>query len=182
VILNGLVSDSGKDVHTLRTFKDQILTWKWLQPEKKECLTATLLECDFDPAVETIRCRVRVIRTNLIAHRLIDKQTGNPKKEIPRVYLDELWALFRAANRLFGALSFGEFYQTLAGDFAPAPEWLEATRNSLDRALDAIVRESPIVNMPERNPDVWRIRKRNLPQGYLATMNLVRKRIDLPEA
>jgi hypothetical protein len=189
LMLDGLVNDKGKDVHTLRTFRNEIITnWKTqakAEPvddpvAKLELLKSTLRERKFDEEVDSIAERVHKIRDN-IAHRLIERQNGSPKEALIGVSLEELWKLFYAAHSLFSALSFGGGYVTLAGDLMPGTVGGKPTRTCLDGVLDAVLRDSALVNRPERRAQWWPDEREHIPPKVLQIMNEMRKRVGLRE-
>jgi len=155
VMLHGLVNDTGSDVHSLNSFRSEIIKAPWLHDENRDLLTQTLRERKFDAMVESIATRVDRIRDNHLAHRLVDKQTGSPKEALVGVSLEELRQLFDAAHSLFGALSFGSAYVTLAGDLMPASVAGKPVRTCLEGVLDAVLRDSHFVNWPERRAQWW---------------------------
>ena len=181
LMLDGLVNDKGEDAHTLKSFRNEIFD-KWKAGEKLQLLKSTLRERKFDEQVESIAERVHKIRDNRIAHRLVDRQTGSPKEALAGVSLQELWELFYAAQFLFGALSFGEAYITLAGDLTPGTVGGEPTRTCLDDVLDAVLRDTDFVNQPEIKAQWWPEERKHMPAEELRIMNEMRKRVGLNEA
>jgi len=182
LLLHGLASDTGNDVHGLRSFQDEIVTAEWLRSDKLELFKQTLRERKFSEGVESIAGRVKQIRHTRIAHRLKDKQSGLPKEGLPGVSLEELWVLFDEVHSLFGALSFGSGYLTLAGDLTPSTVGGEPTRTCLDDVLDAVLRNSFFVNEPERKAKGWAERRKHRKPEELRILNDLRNRIGLPEA
>lgn len=180
--LHGLAIDQKGDVHTLLSFKREIVKAPWLDSDKLELFMRILRERKFHKAVKSIADRVNVIRDSRIAHRLVDRQTGFPKEGLAGVKLEELWALFDGAHSLFGALSFGSAYVTLAGDMMPSTVGGEPRRTCLDGVLDAVLRDSFFVNEPERRPKLWAKHRKHSTPERLGIMNELRKRIGLPEA
>jgi hypothetical protein len=182
LMLHGLATDTGKKVHSLRSFKKEVVMAAWLCPDKLDLFKETLRERKFNEVVKSIAKRVQAMRDSRIAHRLIDWQSGDPFQAFADVTLEEIWQLFDATHSLFGAISFGSAYATLAGDQIPSTVGGQPTRTCLDQVLDAVLRDNPFVNMPERRGKWWpRHRERMKPQS-LQLMNELRKRIGLPEA
>jgi hypothetical protein len=179
--LHGLVEE-GKDVHSISSFRDVIFQGLWLQPEQRDWLKETLKKRDFDKHIKSIQERVRIIRNNRVAHRLINKKSGSPREALGTVSLRELWLLFDATHSLFGALSFGSAYVTLLGDLIPGTVGGQPTRTCLDDVLDAVLRDSYFVNEPERREQWWRLERGRMKLDDLQLMNDLRKRIGLPEA
>src|SRR5262249_2130823 len=118
LMLHGLVGDSGKNILSLASFRNAIVEGPWLDQNKPDILRETLRERRFDTVKKSILHRVDKIRDR-IAHPLVDIQTGAPKEVLEGVSLEEMRQLFAAAHSLFGALSFGSAYATLAGDLMP---------------------------------------------------------------
>jgi hypothetical protein len=182
LMLHGLVSDTGSNVHSIKCFRDEIMKAPWLSPEKLELLRKTLKQCKFDAHVQSIAHHVKDIRCNFIAHRLIDRRSGGPFQAIADLSLEEIWRLFDATHSLFGALSFGSAYVTLAGDLIPSTFRGQPTRTCLEEVLDAVLRDSFFVNMPERRGKWWPVHREHMKPKNLQVMNELRKRIGLPEA
>lgn len=122
------------------------------------------------------------IRTNLIAHHLIDKESGSAKESLAGVSIIELRRLFDATHSLFGALSFGSAYVTLAGDLEPGTVGGQPTRTCLNEVLDAVLRDSYVVNQPELRGQWWPMTRKHMDEEELQMMNKLRKRRGLPEA
>jgi hypothetical protein len=182
VLLHGLVNDQEPAAHTIRRFKNEIARGPWLDQRLRDLLMQTLRGRKFDRHAERVAERVERIRHHRIAHRLIDKQTGYLKEQLAGVSLEELRALFNAAHSLFGALSFGSAYVTLAGDLMPGTVRGEPARTCLDEVLDAVIRDSHFVNQPERDRRWWATHREHMPAEELKTVNELRKRVGLPEA
>jgi hypothetical protein len=179
--LHKLVNDTGPDIHSLRSFKNEIVKGSWKNPAMKDLLVKTLDERRFDPRAEAIAKMVDRIRDNYVGHLVIDKNTGIPELEKISVNLDDLQKLFKAAHGLFGAISFGASYATLGGDLIPSTINGKRSRSCLQRVMDAVLRDSDFVNQPERRAPYWEMDKICMTRDQLRTMNDLRKRIGLPE-
>jgi hypothetical protein len=182
LMLHALVSDAGSDVHSIQSFRDEIIKAPWLSSQKLGLLRKTLKQCKFDAHVQSIAHHVKDIRCNYIAHRLVDRQSGGPFQAIADLSLEEIWRLFDATHSLFGALSFGSAYVTLGGDLIPSTVRGQPTPTCLDEVLDAVVRDSFFVNMPERRGKRWPAHRERMKPKKLQVLNELRKRIGLPEA
>lgn len=181
VLLHGLVNDKGGDAHTLFKFRDQIVKLTWLDARMRELFIQTLRDNKFDSRAESVVKRIKPIRDH-IAHRLRDKQTGDLEDQLVGVSLRELKQLFVAGHSLFGALSFGSAYVTLSGDLMPGTIGGKPTRTCLDGVLDAVIRNSELVNRPERESQWWQGIRKHMPPEELRTMNKLRKRVGLRDA
>ena len=181
VSLHSLVNDQASDSHTIPKFKNEIATGPWLDQGMRDLFRQTLRERKFNGHVRSIAERVGDVRHNLV-HRLIDTQTGYPKEDIAEEILRDLRELLDATHAMFGALSFGSAYATLAGDLIPGTIGGIPTRTCLDEVLDAVIRNSYFVNEPELKQLWWAdLRKRKAPEE-LKILNELRKRVGLPEA
>ena len=182
LMLHGLVNDAGQDVNSLPSFRDQIINGPWLSQDKCDLLKQALVQRKFDGVVKSIAKRVDVIRDNRVAHQLVDKNSGNPKEILTAVSREDLRRLFDASHSLFGALSFGATYITLAGDLTPTTVGGKLTPTCLDGVLDAVLRDSNFVNNPERRAQSWPRERGRWTLEDLRVMNDLRGRIGLPEA
>lgn len=180
--LHSLVNDTGNDSHTIRSFKNQIVGGPWLLTNKCELLTETLRARKWDDEIESVTQRVRRIRNHRIAHRLLDRSTGQPKENLVGITLKELRSLFDAVHSSFGALSFGAGYSTLVGDLAPGTVGGKPTPTCLDLVLDAILRDSHFVNQPELRAEYWPVEREDMAPAKLQQLNDFRRRVGLPDA
>jgi hypothetical protein len=182
LLLHGLAIDTGRKVHSLQSFRNEIIKAAWLRSDKLERFKQTLRERKFSETVKSIAERVNQVRDSHIAHRLMDKQSGLAEEGLADVSIEELWDLFDAVHSLFGALSFGAAYITLVGDLTPSTVGGEPTRTCLDGVLDAVLRDNYLVNEPERKPKLWPIYRKHRNPEELRVLNELRNRIGLPEA
>ncbi|HUU84801.1 MAG TPA: hypothetical protein VM243_14970 [Phycisphaerae bacterium] len=185
IVLHGLLNDQGEDAHSLRSFKNALLSsahWRWRDSELRQLFTDVLRDRKFDARAGSIARRVTAIRNNRVAHVLVDLAAGQFKQAVESVNLPELRRLFDATHALFGAVSFGAAFVTLAGDLIPSTVAGKPVRSCLDSVLDAVLKDSDIVNEPERRPQRWARLRTKKSEGQLAIRNSLRKRIGLPEA
>lgn len=180
--LNSLVNDEGGDVLTLEKFKAEIMKQPWRLPEKKDLLCQFLKERKCDESIRSIKKRVKNIRDNIIAHQLIDWQSGKLKSVLEKVNFGELRTLFDATHSYFGALSFGSVYATLIGDLTPGIVGEQPRRTCLDEVIDAVLRSNDFVKKPEVRGQYWQFDRDSMSDDELQLMNNLRKRIGLPEA
>ncbi len=178
LMLHALVSDEGPDVLSLISFANHINTAPWCSNEKLELLRNTLRERKFDASVRDIKDRVKMLRDTSIAHALV----GEPSETPTSVTLRELWELFHATHTLFGAITFGGVFATLAGDLMPTKTNGQERRTSLQKILDLVLRESGFVTRPERRARWWESERQMMAAADLKLMNEMRKRVGLPEA
>jgi hypothetical protein len=177
VSLHALVSDQGRDVHTLMSFRSQIVKWPWLSEENRERFIVTLRNREFDKVMKLIAEKVESIRNNRIAHRIVDKTTGDLKNEFEGVSFDEFSRLFAATHLFFGALCFGSANVTLRGDLAPSMSGGKLNRSCLDEVLDAVLKSNYWVNEPELRGEWWN--RDHISIDELKVLNQLRARIGL---
>lgn len=182
VILHSLINDQGNDSHTIPKFKNEIAKRPWLDESMCKLFRQTIKALKFNLSVSEISGRIKDVRDYYIVHRLVDNQSGYLKVKLKGVKLQEIRELFDASHSLFGALSFGGAYETLAGDQSPGMVGGKPTRTCLDKILDTVIRDSYFVNEPELKQLWWTdIRKRKAPEE-LKVLDELRKRVGLPEA
>jgi hypothetical protein len=169
-------------VHTLPAFRSEIVMGPWLREENRDLLKQTLRERKFDVFVDSIAKRVQTIRHNRIAHRLMDRVSGQLDKQVAGISLDELRQLFDATHLLFGALLFGAVFITLVGDLTPTTIGGKPQPTCLDTVLMAVLRDSSFVNMPERRGKWWPMHRSHMSTDELQTLNDLRRQVGLPEA
>lgn len=179
--LDGLVSDTGSDAHSIIHFKNTIMKWDWRDPEKHVVFRQILQRRKFDQQTISIANRVHKIRNIRIAHRLLDSQSSLLQYLQEGINLGDLRQLFDAAHALFGAISFGSAYCTLPMDFMSETIGGQRKRSCLDQVLDAALRDSDFVNYPERRAQYWKLEREHWPPQRLRVMNQLRQRIGLPE-
>jgi hypothetical protein len=181
VMLHGLVNDTGASVHSLPTFRSDIMQAPWLRNEHRELLQQTLRERKINAVVDLIAKRVQAIRHSRIAHRLVDRESGSLDESATGVSLDDLRQLLDAAHRIFGALTFGSACVTLVGDMAPTTVGGKPQPTCLDTVLTAVLRDSSVVNTPERRAPWWPMDRKYISPEQLRLMNELRQQIGLPE-
>lgn len=182
LLLHGLVNDSASDANTLLSFKNKVRKGPWLDKELHDDLMQALRVCKFDSEAKFVARRVGQIRDHRIAHPLFDVDAGDASRTVARVTLSDLRKLFDPVHALFGALSFGSAYVTLAGDLMPGTVGGKPRQSCLDELLDAVLRESYLVNQPERCANFWPSLRERMPREDLQEMNELRRRVGLPDA
>lgn len=182
VILSGMLDDHGQDTHTLSKFKNTILKKTWQDLELKEQYQEHIKKVKFDTEIRSVKDRIKEVRNHKIAHRLLDQDSGKPIEKVPGVNLDELWSLFRSVHKLFGAISFGSSFATLAGDLMYATVGGKPTKTCLQTVLEAVLRDSYFVNEPEKLAQWWESMREYKSTEELELLNLSRERVGLPPA
>lgn len=178
IMLHSLTSDAVPGANTIPAFRNAIITADWLRADDKSLLCCELKARAFDAVSTDIAKRVTLLRHTRLAHAIIRADDGL-QAQLKGVRLDDLLRLFDATHGLFGALSFGSAYATLAGDLIPHRGGNNNT--CLTTVLDAVLRDSDFVNEPER-ADFWPALRDHIDPAQLQVMNECRKRVGLPES
>lgn len=182
VLLHGLINDQGEHKHTLLSFKNDILRADWIDEALRCSYRETLQDCKLDEAIRDIAGRIGTLRNSIIAHRLIDRRTGDFTSSHKPVNLAELRLLFDATHAMFGALCFGGAFATLSGDLMPGTVGGKLMPTCLETVLNAVLRDSDFVNEPERRGQYWPGLREYLDDERVRVMNECRRRIGLSEA
>lgn len=182
VILNGMLNDHGSDSHTILKFKNRINNESWNDEQLKEAYQDYMREIKFEQEIRASQAKVKGVRDHMIAHRLLDQDSGEPIEQLIGVNLDELRSLFRAVHRLFGAVTFGSSYVTLAGDLKHKTVGGKPSKTCLQTVLAAVLRDSFYVNAPEKRGRWWEIDREHMSQDQIDGLNKHRKSVGLPPA
>jgi hypothetical protein len=175
-----LATDTGKDLYTLRHFKNWV--WENVKAEYKETFQATLRQVRFDNATETILAKARQLRHGRIAHIKRAYALGSLEQE--RLHFQELGKLRDEFNSLLDVLSFNVGHAMLPLQYDPNvqhPTGVDG-RSDIERFLDTLARGSHLLNLPETNPDHWSIFRGTLSQQDLETLHRYRVKFGLPTA
>lgn len=182
VLIHGLTNDSGNANTLIRLNTEIGRQSNWRDDSLRKVFVDTKRARKFDSTQKDIQKRIKKLRDRRIAHRPVDWRTGSPKQPIPGVTLEELRKVFGRMHDLFVALSFGVSYETLMGDYGPGTVRGKPIPTSLDRVLDAVIRDSDFVNRPDRRKESWPIVRNHMTPEKLKVFNELRKRVELPEA
>ncbi|MFC2169652.1 hypothetical protein ACFLRM_03670 [Acidobacteriota bacterium] len=176
LIITKLATDKGEDLHTLLKFKN----WVFLQINSKyeSDFRQMLREVKFDLGTRKIFNKAKDLRDYVFAH-------FNRAKlgQIPNLNLAELEKLRDKLNSLFETLSFSIEYVMLPPSYSKRvihPKGV-APRFDIEVLLDSIAKNSDLLNMPERSPELWKFHKENYDEEGIKIINKYRKKFNLPE-
>jgi hypothetical protein len=171
--------DKDKRSLTLERFKDDVA--EHVRPEYRQ---------DFDTALENLKWderaldRVEKFRHKRMAH--FDSKCNLSPQERRKLWLSlpALTNLRNTLNRLFEILCFGceQSVLHIAYDAKIQHPRDMDSRNDVEIVLDAIARNSPILNMPEEQPQAWPFHRQKLSKDDLQALNEYRRKFGLPEA
>ncbi|MBZ0296555.1 MAG: hypothetical protein K8L99_28600 [Anaerolineae bacterium] len=172
LIIWRVVVDKKNSVLTIRRFGKDVSS-HLTDLSVKEELDARLRE-----AVELAN-KVQFIRHNYIAH-FNKKLNTNPDPQmvvgIP-LSLEEIKQLFETARELFEFLCFNAYYALWYWGYLNT----ERQDTDIDKLLDSIARDSPLLNMPEEQPEIWEMTKQRYSARELEILNEFRQKFGLPE-
>lgn len=170
--------DEDKRSLTLARFRDDVR--EHLRTEYREDFDTALRNLQWD---EHALQRVEKFRHKRMAH--FDSKC-NLSPEVRRtlwLLLPDLTNLRDALNSLFGILCFGHGRGVLPLYYDPRaqhPRDMDP-RSDVEVILDKIARNSPILNMPEEQPQTWPFFRKDLSKDDLQELNEYRKKFGLPE-
>ena len=168
---------------TLPHFRDSIRDN--LEDRYHSQLDDALRAMNFDGVVSRIRERVLKIRHNQLAHFqrkwIVDPSPRHMKERFLSVA--ELSHLRDELNTLFDLLCFGSKRGFLPPDYDSVVQHPEGadTRSDIERLLDGIAKENPLLNMPEEQSDAWPHFRKDMPAETLEVLNSYRLKFGLPK-
>jgi hypothetical protein len=173
IIITRLATDNGKDVYTLRWFKNRVVR-KLIKPEYKELFQNALKEAKFDKRTHDLLEQARRLRSKYIAHL-----SREPDPTIPPIDFEDLKILRDRLNSLLEALT-----PNRAHLFLPFPYYSKVknrSKSDIEEILDRMAETSHILHMPEKNPVIWRNYYEQLTESEIGQFNFYRKKFGLPE-
>lgn len=159
---------------TLLWFKNRLR--EIIKPEYRTLLDKRLLEASFDAASKALFKRAKLLQTERITHGagddISDVFPGNLAgfSEL-KLFRDELSALLAALSFNSKPLMLPAHY--LLQPQPPAPD--------IEQLLDAVAKNSPLLDMPEKQPEGWLDYRERLSEEKWALLNHYRKKFGLPE-
>ena len=179
-LIYGLVTDQGKDKHTILKFKNEV--FQHIKPEWEKSYREILKEVKFDSEIERNSKKAKEIRHKFIAHRLFKKNTQELTDDVGGLAVSELRKVCEGIKNIFNACSFGSGYATTFLDFTNATIGGKPTQTHLDDIFELIVKNSGFFNEPEEKSAYWeRIRDKKSPEE-LEILNYWRKKLGKHEA
>jgi len=169
---------------TIQGFRDGIV--EHVRAEMyADLLQGHLRELKFDQMIAVLVSRIQEIRTNYAAYLDLEQEL-RPGEDMERraLVLSELKSYTSSLNSFFHALCFGRSNASLPADHLP---WFRSLgrmdhENCIERMLNGIARNSAILNLPERDAQMWAGCRENLSEAELSTLNRYRVRLGLPRA
>lgn len=181
LIITRLAADPSGDSITLTKFKNRVR--QLVRPEYKQEFSNFLKEVRFDSNTKDMLRRARNLRHSVIAHSM-ESAVFNIE-QISQLTFSELESLRDVLNSLLKSISFNVGHLMLPLPYADRnivryPADLD-NRSDIERLLDSVVKDSSLLDIPEKSPDVWSWRREQLTEEELRIFNEYRIKFNLPE-
>jgi hypothetical protein len=177
--------DTDADAITLRRLKNGVMQ-NLQREEYLSELRQVLRTVNFERGMSELEPQVRAIRNKALAHATMppNERSNLPRRPAPSISLSELVGLQQKLHSLFQTLCFGRGRAVYPLPYHPditLPAGVDS-RLDIERLLDCVAKESPVLNMPEQQPQHWALWRSNLSPESLETLNLYRRRFGLGPA
>ncbi len=179
MIIWRVVMDTDSDSLTLRYFKNQIFEHLCNKDVEKR-LRKDLKENGFENKITQLKSKIKNARHYYLAHLNTDALINPDSQKIQEtINLTELDEILVISQELFDLLSFGNGHGLWYVGYLDSQR--EKQETDIDRLLDSVARESAFLNMPERDPVGWEIRKSQYSETALSIINAYRRKFGLNE-
>lgn len=138
-------------------------------------------EIQFEKTVSRIEPAIEEIRHNYIAHFNLDKHINPSPAELKErtLLFSEAKRFRNSLNAMFELLCFGHVYGVLPIDYLCPPK---EKSTDIEQLLDSVVRDSGILNLPEKDPNIWpMLREKWKKENVIGIINEYRLKFGLPE-
>lgn len=181
--INRLVNDTHSDFLTLMQFKNDVLH-KFLKEEYKEPFQKRLKQAKFMDKYADILKRIKDLRHGRIAHLSRSVMDDPNFWRASGVSLPELKAICKALEETMDALSFNTKRLMLPPEYSPDVQHPAGSnyQSDIEQLLDCVARKSSLLNMPEKQPELWRRVRSDLSLDEISQLNRYRRKFGLPEA
>jgi hypothetical protein len=124
------------------------------------------------------------------AKRLRNERVGHVKQDVVLGISEgaglnflELKSLRDALNSLLDALSFNVDYMMLPVPYDPRVQHPVGSNHKpdIEELLDCVAMNSALLNLPEKNPIMWKFWRARSPEAQISQINYYRKKLGLPE-
>jgi len=180
LIITRLATDQGNDLYTLMRFKNRVR--ELIKPEFTDLFDERLRKYRFDKRIATLLKKIKMLRDERVGHARQDVVLG--AFEGAQMDFSELKSLRDALNLLLQSLSFNTYYVMLPGPYDPEVQHPVGSNHKTDieEILDSVALNSAMLQMPERNPNMWTHWRTELTDLEIGQINSYRKKFGLSEA
>jgi hypothetical protein len=173
------ILETDKDSLTLKNYKAEIVR-NTADEKAKQAVKDLLRSVNFDKRIAEIEAKIRSIRNNFLAHFDKIQNTLEPdNRTIADITYGEMKDLLTAAFDLFNILSFETYFVPWLMEYGDQVR--NAQQTDIERLLDYVAKSSHILNLPERDPEVWQRRRLKLNAEEIKQINYYRTRAGLTE-
>jgi len=173
-----LISDSAEDIVSIPAFHKKILN-EYLKPEHQELYRKVLKGNKIGKKqMSEIRKKAKEIRDKRLAHltKHFFQQSFDKTMQQSRFDFREIRTLSWHVNSMFSSCAFGRGYDFLPPCYQhPQPD----RKTDIEAFLDNIAQNSEILNLPETDPERWKVMKATLKNEELPEINRFRKKFNL---
>jgi hypothetical protein len=179
VMITRIANDPDKDVFTLIGFKNRV--HELIRPGYRKDFDTLLRQERFNATTKGMLRRCKELRNRFIAHS--DEKAIFGEAATPALDLSESERLRDTLNSLLSALSFGVDHLMLPISYSEEVQYPKGidNRSDIERLLDSIARDSPLLNQPEISPEFWEYQRNGMSEEQLKLINFYRKKFNLPE-
>lgn len=178
MIVSRVIVETGNNALTLGNFKHEMLE-NVVNPQAKQQIIEHTKLANFDKRIKETKEKVRLIRNNFLAHLDKAQQTTLSDDQIDDVTYGEIKEMVDASFDLFNSLSFDSYYVPWLHEYRD--QIRNENQTDIDRLLDHVAQSSQLLNLPEREPEVWRRKRVKLSEEEIKLINYYRTRANLPE-
>ncbi len=176
--------DRRKDVLGLRRLKDKLLD-NIIDDDAKDRFAQCVDDVKFESTIERIGAKLKDIRDNHLAHlsrsRLVSTVVRDSQGERPT--LMELEDITKVVNNLVQAISLGHGRGMTYWQYNRDIEFSDGSdhHSDIERLLDLVAKDSPLLNMPEQQQQYWQSYRESLSEDEMRAMSQYRQKFGLPE-
>ncbi|MBA3920547.1 MAG: hypothetical protein H0X31_02090 [Nostocaceae cyanobacterium] len=178
MIISRVATDEGS--LTIKHFRSEVL--KHIRDDAvKDQLRATLKNIGFDTRMSKVENKVKHARNNYLAHLDPDLNINPDPQKIAdfAISLNDIKDMLNIIVELFDALCFDTHHALWYWGYLDSRRDQQDT--DIEKLLDSVAKESPLLNMPEQQSEFWEIQKENYLATELAMLNVFRRKFGLAE-
>jgi hypothetical protein len=177
LLIYKILRDSDDTTYSIQRFRNDIA--RHVKPLYETEYKVHLKRSKIERKAEGLLEKADYVRNNRIAH--LNKTTDLSHPGVPTINLGEIHQIQKGLNSLFKSIGFESDYILLPIPYDPSVSHPVGSDNRADieRILDRIARESPLLNLPESNPLLWKSYRQRVKQHDLERLNLYRQRFNM---
>lgn len=174
-----LTTDQKGDVYTLPMFKNWV--YKQVKPTYKLDFQNWLKKSKFDSETKRILSNAVDLRKKIFAHS--NKNLLFGKRKMKHLNIEELEKLRDRLNSVLDTLSFDVEHMMLPLSYSENVVRPKGVNHQpdIEVLLDSLAKNSELLNMPERSPELWKHAKGSFDEEGIKKFNNYRKKFNLPE-